>query len=79
MGQLVGEMRLFAFEMIPKGWAACEGQLLAISQNTALFSLLGSRFGGDNKTKFALPDMRGKAPAGAQYCIALQGEFPAQP
>jgi microcystin-dependent protein len=78
MGQFLGEMRLFAFESVPQGWGACEGQLLAISQNTALFSLLGMRFGGDGKTNFALPDMRGKAAAGMHYCIALEGDYPKQ-
>jgi microcystin-dependent protein len=76
MAQFIGEMRLFAFEVVPKGWSACEGQLLPISQNTALFSLLETRFGGDGRTTFALPDMRGKAPAETHYCIALQGAFP---
>lgn len=58
----VGEMRWVAFNFAPKGWATCDGQILSISQNTALFSLLGTQFGGDGKTTFALPDVRGRAP-----------------
>lgn len=56
--QFVGEIRLFPYYFVPKGWARCEGQLLPISQNTALFSLLGTTYGGDGKTNFALPDLR---------------------
>ena len=53
----VGEIRMFGGNFAPKGWALCNGQLLAISQNTALFSLLGTQYGGDGKTTFALPDL----------------------
>ena len=56
----VGEIRLFPFSFAPKGWALCEGQVLSISQNTALFSLLGTTYGGDGRTTFALPDLRGR-------------------
>lgn len=56
--QFVGEVRLFASNFAPNGWAKCEGQLLPISQNTALFSLLGTAYGGDGKSTFALPDLR---------------------
>lgn len=62
MDPFVGEIRLFAGNFAPKGWALCNGQLLPISQNTALFSLLGVQYGGDGKTTFALPNMQGKAP-----------------
>ena len=55
----VGEVRVFGFNFPPKGWAFCNGQLLAISQNTALFSLLGTFYGGDGKSNFALPNMQG--------------------
>jgi microcystin-dependent protein len=58
----VAEIRIFAFNFAPKGWAFCDGQLLPISQNTALFSLLGTTYGGDGKSTFALPDMQGNAP-----------------
>ena len=60
----VGEIREFAFNFAPKGWAKCNGQLLAISQNTALFSILGVTYGGDGKSTFALPDLQGRVPMG---------------
>jgi microcystin-dependent protein len=55
----VAEIRIFPFNFAPKGWAFCDGQLLPISQNTALFSLLGTTYGGDGKSIFALPDLQG--------------------
>ena len=58
----VAEIRIFGFQFAPKGWAFCNGQILPISQNTALFSLLGTTYGGDGKSTFALPDMQGNAP-----------------
>src|ERR1044072_2885686 len=58
----VAEIRMFAFSFAPKGWAFCDGQLLPISQNTALFSLLGTMYGGDGKSTFALPDLQGSTP-----------------
>ena len=58
----VAEIRIFPFNFAPKGWAWCNGQLLPISQNTALFSLLGTTYGGDGKSTFALPDLEGRAP-----------------
>ncbi len=58
----VAEIRIFPFNFAPKGWAWCNGQLLPISQNTALFSLLGTTYGGDGKSTFALPDLQGSAP-----------------
>jgi microcystin-dependent protein len=58
----VAEIRIFPFNFAPKGWAFCSGQLMPISQNTALFSLLGTTYGGDGKSTFALPDMQGNAP-----------------
>src|SRR3712207_2879428 len=58
----VAEIRIFPFNFAPKGWAWCNGQLLPISQNTALFSLLGTTYGGDGKSNFALPDLQGRAP-----------------
>jgi microcystin-dependent protein len=58
----VAEIRVFGFNFAPKGWAMCNGQLLPISQNTALFSLLGTFYGGDGRSNFALPDLRGAVP-----------------
>lgn len=58
----VAEIRIFACSFAPTGWALCDGQLMPISQNTALFSLLGTTYGGDGKSTFALPDMQGNAP-----------------
>ena len=58
----VGEIRMFAGNFAPRGWGFCDGQLLAISQNDALFSLLGTIYGGDGRTTFGLPDMRGRIP-----------------
>src|SRR5580765_4320731 len=57
----VAEIRIFPFNFAPKGWAFCDGQLLPLSQNTALFSLLGTTYGGDGKSTFALPDLQGRA------------------
>lgn len=56
----LGEIRIFGFNFAPRGWAQCDGQLLPIGQNTALFSLLGTTYGGDGETTFALPDLRGR-------------------
>ncbi len=58
----LGEIRLFGFNFAPRGWAHCDGQLLPIAQNSALFSLLGTIYGGDGRTTFALPDLRGRVP-----------------
>lgn len=62
MEPFIGMITLFAGNFAPKGWAFCQGQLLPISQNSALFSLLGTTYGGDGVTTFALPDLRGRAP-----------------
>ena len=58
----LSEIRLFSFGFAPKGWALCTGQLLPINQNQALFSLLGTTYGGDGRVNFALPDLRGRVP-----------------
>lgn len=58
----VAEIRIFPFNFAPRGWAWCDGQLLPLSQNTALFSLLGTTYGGNGKSNFALPDLQGRAP-----------------
>ena len=60
----LSEIKLFAFNFAPRGWAQCAGQLLPINQNQALFSLLGTNYGGNGQTTFALPDLRGRAPRG---------------
>lgn len=65
MEPTLAEVRLFAGNFAPRGWALCNGQLLAIAQNSALFSLLGTTFGGDGRTTFALPDLRSRVPVGA--------------
>jgi microcystin-dependent protein len=61
MDPFVAEIRIFPFNFAPRGWAFCNGQLLPISQNTALFSLLGTTYGGDGKSTFALPNLQGNA------------------
>ena len=62
MEPFIGQIMLFAGNFAPRGWAFCDGQLLAIASNTALFSILGTNFGGDGRTTFALPDLRGRVP-----------------
>jgi microcystin-dependent protein len=79
MDPFIGEIRLFGFDFAPKGWAVCQGQLMRIQQNTALFSLLGTQYGGDGKQTFALPNLQGAAPLGqGTWCIAIQGIFPSR-
>lgn len=62
MDPFVAEIRIFGFTFAPRGWAFCNGQLLPLSQNTALFSLLGTTYGGDGRSNFALPNLQGSAP-----------------
>ena len=71
----VAEIRIFPFNFAPKGWAFCDGQLLPISQNTALFSLLGTMYGGNGQTTFQLPDLRGRVPIheGSGHTLAEKG------
>jgi len=64
MEPFLGQIQAFGFNFAPRGWAMCEGQILPIAQNTALFSLLGTTFGGDGRTTFALPDLRGRSIVG---------------
>lgn len=64
MDQFLGEIRIFAGNFAPRGWAFCNGQLMPIAQNTALFSVLGTTYGGDGKTNFALPNLQGCVPLG---------------
>jgi microcystin-dependent protein len=67
----LGEVRLMSFTFVPRGWAACDGQLLPINQNQALFALLGTTYGGDGRTTFALPDLRGRTPLHAGGDVTL--------
>ncbi|MDQ0463541.1 microcystin-dependent protein [Caulobacter ginsengisoli] len=71
----VAEIRMFAGNFAPTGWAMCNGQLLPISQNTALFSLLGTYYGGDGKSTFALPDLQGGSPIGQGDGAGLSSRF----
>ena len=61
---IIGEIRMFAGTFAPRGWAFCDGELLPISSNSALFSIIGTTYGGDGRTTFALPDLRGRAAIG---------------
>ena len=71
----LSEIRLMSFVFAPKGWALCNGQLLPINQNQALFSLLGTTFGGDGRVNFALPDLRGRSPihVGSGHTLGERG------
>ena len=79
--QYVGEIRMFAGDFAPVGWEFCDGQLMPINQNELLFSLIGTRYGGDGRTTFALPDLRGRLPinqgknpqTGMTYELGRQG------
>jgi microcystin-dependent protein len=85
----MSELRIMSFNFAPKGWAQCNGQFLPINQNQALFSLLGTMYGGNGQTTFALPDLRGKAPiyigngftqgqaGGEEAHTLIQSEMPA--
>lgn len=89
MEPFLGQIDILAFGFPPKGWALCNGQLLSIQQNQALFSLLGTTYGGDGRTTFALPDFRGRVPlhvgngyiqgewAGEEQHTLTSGELPA--
>lgn len=74
----VAEIRIFPFNFAPTGWAFCSGQLIPISQNTALFSLLGTYYGGDGKSTFALPNLQGSAPTHQGQGAGLSGYFVGQ-
>ncbi len=73
--QFLAEIRIFAGNFAPTGWAMCDGQLMSISQNTALFSLLGTTYGGDGKTTFALPNLQGSAAMHAGQGAGLSQQF----
>lgn len=70
----IGEIQIFAFDFAPKGWASCNGQILPIAQNQALFSLLGTTYGGNGQTTFALPDLRGRVPIHPDNAGFTQGQ-----
>lgn len=77
MESYIGTITLLPYTFAPRGMAECKGQQLPINQYTALFSLLGTTFGGDGQSNFALPDLREKAPiAGTKYYIVLEGIYP---
>jgi microcystin-dependent protein len=77
MDPLMGEIRLFAFDYAPLGWMRCDGSRLSPSQNAVLFFLIGTTYGGDGTTDFAIPDLRDKGPNDAtHYCICVRGSFP---
>ncbi len=77
MDYILGEIALFGFSFNMIGWALCEGQTLPTAQNQALFSLLGTTYGGDGRNTFCLPDLRGAEPIpGMRYYIATQGIYP---
>jgi len=85
----LGEIKIVAFNFAPKGWAQCNGQLLPINQNQALFSIIGTTYGGDGRVNFALPDYRGRVPlhrgngfilgqaGGQEFHTVIMGEMPA--
>ena len=75
MEPFIGEIRLMSFGFAPRNWAQCNGQLLPINQNQALFSLLGTTFGGDGRVTFALPDLRGRVPihVGSGHTLGERG------
>lgn len=80
---LLGEIRIVGFNVLPPGWAYCDGQVLLINQNQSLFTILGSTYGGDGRTTFALPDLRGRTPihvgqsVGADHILGERGGEPA--
>jgi microcystin-dependent protein len=75
----LSEIRMMSFNFAPRGWALCNGQLLPINQNQALFSLLGTTYGGDGRVNFALPDLRGRTPIhmGSGHTLGERGGEPA--
>ncbi|RZK50946.1 MAG: phage tail protein, partial [Hymenobacter sp.] len=78
MDPILGEIRAVGFPFAPRGWALCQGQSLPISQNTALFSLLGTTYGGDGRTTFNLPDLRGRLVVNAGQAPGLSRYVPGQ-
>jgi microcystin-dependent protein len=82
MDPLLGSLLLVAFDFVPRGWLPCDGQILSIAQNTALFALLGVKYGGNGTTTFALPNLNGAKPmtdaggAKLSWVICTEGVFP---
>jgi microcystin-dependent protein len=77
----IGEIRMFAFDYPPNGWARADGTLLPVRQFQVLHNVIGNQFGGDGTTNFALPDLRGQVPINQgtlHFCIAVQGDYPQQ-
>ena len=75
----IGTIQLFGFDYPPRGWEVCAGQILSISQNEVLFAVIGTYYGGDGQSTFALPDLRDATPCGLKpmnWCICVQGTFP---
>jgi microcystin-dependent protein len=80
MDTYLGDIFLFAFQFAPVGWMSCEGQILNISQNSALYALIGAQYGGDGINTFALPNLNSSSPLpGMKYYMAIQGIFPSRP
>ena len=79
MDALMGSIVLFAGSWVPEGWALCNGQTLQIEDNQALFSIVGTLYGGDGMTNFALPDLAPISENGPRYIIAVVGIFPSPP
>jgi hypothetical protein len=76
---LIGTIQLFPYTFAPMGWMSCEGQLMNITQNQALYSLIGTKFGGDGRTNFALPNLNGASPLSQnKYYIAMTGLYPSR-
>ena len=76
MGAFPGQIELFAFDYAPAGWLTCSGQLLSIQEFPTLFQLIGTTYGGDGQTSFAVPNLQPLAPNGPFYCISLFGQAP---
>lgn len=79
MEPFIGQIELFPYDFEPIDWTTCDGKILQVGSNPALFSLLGTRFGGDGRTTFAVPDLRKASPnPNLRYCIALNGVYPSR-
>lgn len=76
---MMGTVHLFAGTFAPRGYLVADGRLLSISQNSALFSLVGTTYGGDGVTTFGLPNMQALAPAGVSYLVCASGSYPSRP
>ena len=79
MEYFLGDIELFPYNFVPMDWSSCEGQILQVAQNQALFSLIGYTYGGNGTTTFALPDLRNASPLpGMRYFIATAGIYPSR-